>query len=279
MKGPGDFAPTRYEIQRRIGEGGSGAVYKAIDRETGEEVALKILAPLRRSDAARAGRFVREAGVFTELSHPNIARVRDHGVHEDRPFLVMDFVEGKGLHLILTKGALPELTALSICLNLAETLEYLHSRNIIHRDLKPGNILIKKGNRPVIVDFGFMKSYAEDAVLEESGITLGTPAYMAPELIEGDLQETDERTDIFSLGAVLYEMLVGVRAFPAPDPERVFKQILRMRPEAPRQIRPEVSEGAEAVCLKALAKDPGERYESAKKMGNAIGRILLTGHL
>ena len=191
----------------------------------------------------------------------------------------MEFEKGAALHRVLKGGPLPEKTALQICLRLAETLEYLHSRNIIHRDLKPSNIMVKKGGEPVIVDFGFMKSYAEDWLLEESGVTLGTPAYMAPELVEGDLQETDERTDIFSLGAVLYEMLTGARAFPAPDPERVFKQILRMRPVPPRQIRLEVSEHAETVCLRALEKKPRDRYGSAKKMGNAIGRILLTGHL
>lgn len=279
MKVPEGLAPARYEILRRIAEGGTGAVYKATERETGDPVAIKFLQPIEEGDKGRAGRFLREAAVVADLDHPNIVRVRDHGVRSRRPYLVMDFVEGIALHRILRKGPLPEKTALRICLHLAETLEYFHARNIIHRDLKPSNIMIRKGGEPVIVDFGFMKSYAEDDLLQESGTTLGTPAYMAPEMVEGDLHKTDERTDIFSLGAVLYEMLTGERPFPAEDLDRVFKQILRMRPAPPRQIRPELTVHAETVCLKALAKDPRKRYGSAKEMGNALGRIILTGRL
>ena len=279
MTGEEATAPERYEILARIAEGGSGAVYKAKDRETGGTVAFKVLFPPERSDRGQTGRFLREAGVIAALDHPSIAAVLDHGIHRGRPFLVMDFIDGLPLHRVLRRGPLPEKTALRISLRLAETLEYIHSRDIIHRDLKPSNIMLRKGGEPVIVDFGFMKSYAEDFLLEESGVTLGTPAYMAPELVEGDLQKTDERTDIFSLGAVLYETLTGERPFPALEPERVFRQILRMRPAPPRQIRPDLSEHAEKVCLRCLEKKPSKRYPNAKALSNALGRILLTGRL
>ena len=265
------IAAGRYKILKRIGEGGSGQVFRAKDRETATIVALKVYAE------GSASRFLREAAVVAEIDHPHIVRVRDHGVHNGRPYLVMDFVEGVPLFQVLRRGPLPEKAALRIGMKLAETLGFLHSRNIIHRDLKPSNIMLKKGGEPVIVDFGFMKSYADDYDLLQVGSTLGTPAYMAPELVEGDLDETDERTDIFSLGAVIYEMLSGERAFPAPDPERVFRQILRMRPTPPKELRPDLSGAAGDVCMKALAKDPSSRYATAKDLANALGRILLTG--
>ena len=273
------IAPPRYKLLGRIGEGGSGTVFKAKDLEGDRLVAFKSLRPGEGSGDARTSRFLRGAAVIAELDHPNIVKIFDHGIHLRRPYLVMEFVPGVGLDRILERGPLREMTTIRICLKLAEILEYIHTQNIIHRDLKPSNIIVKKGGIPVMVDFGFMKSYAEDFVLEESGVTLGTPAYMAPELVEGDLHGTDGRTDLFSLGAVLYEMLTGSRPFPAQDPEGVFKQILRMRPDPPRKLRPEVSEGVEKVCLTALAKEPDERYPSAKQMANALGRLLLTGHL
>ena len=271
--------PDGYEILRRIDRGGTGEVWKARETATGEVVAVKIFDEGWGRDPQRSGRFGREAALIAELDHPNIVKVRGHGIHKRRPFIVMEFVQGVALDRILLRGPLPERTALSLCRRIAEAIEFLHSRNIIHRDLKPSNIMVRKGGRVVLLDFGFMKSFAEDEVLREAGKTLGTPAYMAPEMVEGDLHRTDERTDVFSLGAILYEMLAGVRAFPASETEGVLRQVLRMRPTPVREIRPEVSRDSEQVCHKSLAKDPADRYPTAKQMANALGRILLTGHL
>jgi serine/threonine-protein kinase len=276
---PAEAAHPRFEILREIARGGGGTVFKATDRVTGDEVALKVFDKDGPPDGRRLGRFNRERGTLAGIDHPNIVKIRDHGVYRGRPYLVMEFIRGASLARVLRRGPLPERTSLVILQKLALTIEHLHSLHIIHRDLKPGNIMVKKGGDVVIVDFGLMKSYFDDDLLQKKGHTLGTPAYMAPELVEGDLHNTDERTDIFSLGAVLYEMLTGVRAFPAKEPERIFRQILRMRPAPPREIRPAISEDAETVCLRCMEKSPKDRYESATRLANAVGRILFTGHL
>lgn len=273
-----DGLPEGLEVLRRIDTGGTAHVYRAREGESGDVVALKVFFQ-EAADEGRIGRFLRETELIRDIDHPGIVRVRNHGIHQGRPFIVMDFVRGATLDRVLRRGPLEERVALSLCQKVCETIDFLHSRHIIHRDLKPSNIMVKKGGGVVLLDFGFMKSFADDEIMLEQQRTLGTPAYMAPEMVEGDLHDSDERTDIFSIGAVLYEMLAGVRAFPADEMEKVFRQILRMRPAPLRQLRPEISEDAEAVCLKSLSKKPDHRYESAKQMANALGRILFTGHL
>ncbi len=270
--------PEGLEVLGRIDTGGTAHVYKAQEGDGGDVVALKVFFR-RATDEVGLGRFLREAGLLAEIDHPNILSIRQHGIHEGRPYIVMDFVPGATLDRILRKGPLPERTALAICQRICETIDFIHGQNIIHRDLKPSNIMVKKGGHVVLLDFGFMKSFADDEIMLEQRRTLGTPAYMAPEMVEGELHESDERTDIFSLGAILYEMLCGARAFPAKGMEKVFRQILRMRPTSMREIRPSLSEDVERVCMKALAKEPSGRYQSAKQMANALGRILFTGHL
>src|SRR6266851_8982452 len=205
-----------YEITAAIGAGGMGEVYRARDTRLGREVAIKVLPEALAKDADRLRRFEQEARTIAALNHPNILAIHDIGTHDGAPFLVSELLEGMTLREKLETGPLPVRRAIEYALGLAQGLAAAHEKGIVHRDLKPENIFITRDGRVKILDFGLAKLVRprpeqQDQTQTASGMALGTPAYMAPEQARG--QVADHRSDIFALGAVLYEMLAGRRPF------------------------------------------------------------------
>ncbi|MCA1619689.1 MAG: protein kinase [Acidobacteria bacterium] len=257
---------SRYRVTGKLGEGAMGEVYRALDARLGREVALKVLPEAFASDGDRLARFAREAQVLASLNHPNIAAVYDLEEHEGKRVLVMELVEGETLADRLGRGPLPLAEALRLALQIAKALHAAHRKGIIHRDLKPANIKVTPEGDVKVLDFGLAKqdrggggdSDTEAATLRQEVMTLrgeivGTPAYMSPEQALGE--RADARCDVFSFGAVLYEMLTGRRAFSGPTLTAVFQAVLNGKPRPPRRLRPEIPAELDALVMKSLRKE------------------------
>ena len=268
-----------YEIGVLLGTGGMGEVYQAADTRLGRTVALKVLPAALATDGAFRQRFDREAKSISSLDHPNICALYDVGEHNGLAYLVMQYLEGETLADRLTRGALPVREALRIAIEMARALDAAHRRGIVHRDLKPGNIMLTKtGAR--LLDFGLAKPGAAGvtaaaptalatspiptAPLTAQGTILGTFQYMAPEQIEGD--EADARTDLFAFGAVFYEMLTGRRAFAGRSHASLIGAIMKDVPAPPSSISAEVPSALDRVITRCLAKDPDERWQTARDL-------------
>ncbi len=249
-----------------------GVVYLAEDTLLGRRVAIKF--PNGSGDFAR--RLLSEARAASSLNHPSVATVYDCGEHEGRPYIVMEFVEGESLQDLLKRGRLPVRRAVAIVTEVAEALREAHARHIVHRDIKPANIRITPRGAVKVVDFGLARSLAGGAVAAAGagasmaatqtvdGMISGTPRYMSPEQVRG--ASGDERTDLFALGAVMYECFTGVAPFQGQTTIDVLAQVLQVNPEAPSQINPEVAPELDRITLKTLAKEPSARYQSAQEL-------------
>lgn len=268
-----------YVIVEKIGEGGMGVVYRATDSRLRRDVALKILPDVFANDPARLARFEHEAQVLASLNHPNIAAIYGLEAADRGHALVMEFVEGCTLADRLRDGPLPTVEMLPIAQQLSEALAAAHERGIIHRDLKPPNVKITPAGRVKVLDFGLAKEVhpADEAVswdestgdtpLELSGVA-GTLPYMAPEQLRGEA--LDARTDVFSLGVVLYEMAVGRRPFADSRGARLIGEIQHARPESPRTLNPDVPAWLEHIILKCQEKQPQERYRTMREVLEAL---------
>ena len=257
----------QYEIVARLGGGGMGVVYKARDARLGRPVALKFLPHQWSDDESAKQRFVREAQAASATDHPNICTIHDIGAADDgRLFIVMAYYEGQTLKQRLESGPLPVDEALDIAMQVAEGLAKAHAQRVIHRDIKPANlILTDDGVR--IVDFGLAK-FADTVQLTVVGSTLGTAAYMSPEQVKGE--ETDARSDVWALGVVLYEMLVGHPPFRGTYVEAISYAIRTDAPAPLRAARPEIPEEVEQVVFRALHQNPAVRYESGREFARAL---------
>jgi hypothetical protein len=262
----------KYHIGQEIGRGGMGAVYKGYDPTLNRTVAIKILAPHLIWEKRFINRFVREARTVAKLSHPNIVSIHDVGVQDGIYYLVMAFVEGETLgHLLAREGALPPRRAVAILAQIARALDFAHQRGVVHRDVKPGNVLLEAGQRVVLTDFGIARA-AEGTRLTATGMSLGTPEYMSPEQARGE--PTDARSDVYSLGIVLYEMLTGQVPFHADTPLATLRMQADSPPPSPRQLMASLSPAVEGVVLKALGKDPASRYPSAGLLVEALLKAI-----
>lgn len=267
----------RFELLELLGEGAFGQVYRARDPHLDREVAIKV----PRSDAVGSAddreRFLREAKSAATVSHPNVCPVYEAGEDGGRMYIVMALIAGKSLAALLKerKEPLPERQAAQVARKLALALDAAHAKGVVHRDLKPANVMFDRDRKDVVVmDFGLARrTAAGDAELTGSGMILGTPAYMAPEQASGGAKAVGPAADIFSLGVVLYEMLTSRRPFRGGVGE-VIGQILHVHPEPPSKVRADVDPRLEAVCLKAMAKDPAARYGSMKEMAAALAECL-----
>ena len=262
----------KYQIIEPLGEGGMATVYKAYDPSLERYVAIKIIRTINQIDPDFLVRFQREARALARLDHPYILKVLDYGEENGVPYLVMPFVS-HGTLKKYTRGRIPYERAIGILLPVADALSYAHKRKIIHRDIKPANILFGESGEPILSDFGIAKMLdaGEQTQLTGTGLGIGTPAYMAPEQWNGI---ADERTDIYALGIVLYELITGRCPFQAETPAAILiKQIQDPLPR-PKNFAPDLPDNVEALIFKALAKDPALRFQTMQAFMQAMNAVL-----
>ncbi len=266
-------APPGFEILGEIGRGGMGVVHRAREVALDRVVALKVLIAGEDAPDELLERFEREARAAAKLSHPNIVEVLSTGREGARRWIAMRLVEGAPLS---RSGRLPVRQALEITRKLALALDHAHSRGVLHRDVKPANVLIDAHGEPQLADFGLARDVSLGS-LTVSGERLGTPAYASPEQISGDHARVDARSDVYSLGATLYAMLTGRAPFEGNSAAHVAEAVVRDRPTPPCAAVPDLPREAEAICLRAMEKDPAARYPSARGMAEEIERFLAGG--
>jgi len=272
---------SHYRIVEKLGEGGMGVVYIAEDTVLGRRVAIKSL-PAEHADQHFRMRFLREAQAVSRLSHPHIATIHDYGETEDgEPYIVMELVKGQTLSALMREEALTIPRVIEIVKQVAEALAEAHHNGIVHRDIKPSNIAINERGDVKVLDFGLAKqidigpsdpdAHTRLNTQTREGVILGTPMYLSPEQALG--VEVDERSDLFSLGSVLYECIAGRPAFSGKSPMEICAQVVRDDPPPPSKLNPGVSSDLDRIALKALAKKPEARYQSADEMIAALESI------
>jgi serine/threonine protein kinase len=261
-----------YRIVAPLGEGGMAAVYKAYQANMDRYVALKILPRFFASDPSFVGRFEQEARVIARLQHPHILAIHDFGAAEAYTYIVMPFVEGGTLADALRRGRLDWPTIQRILRQVGDALDYAHSRGVVHRDVKPTNILVDPRGNCLLSDFGIAKIVQGTAAFTQTGASIGTPAYMSPEQIKGE--DLDGRSDIYSLGIVLYEMATGRVPFQAETPPAIFVKHLHDPLPPPSTYRSDIPPGVESVILKSLSKEPEDRFSTVSEMSAALASGL-----
>ncbi len=264
---------SHYRIEGELGRGGMGVVYRAVDTRLGRPVAIKVLPPDAVADADRRRRFIQEARAASALNHPHIVTIYEVDEYDGATFIAMELVEGTPLDTVLARGPLPIVDGLAYAAQIAAALEAAHAAGIIHRDIKPANTVITADGRAKVLDFGLAKLIdrpSTDATMSATmpGTIVGTAAYMSPEQAQG--LPVDARSDIFSFGAVLYEMLAGRRAFTGSSDVGILTAVLRDPPAPMRLLRPEIPAEVEAIVTRALAKDPAARFATAGAMRAAL---------
>jgi serine/threonine protein kinase len=265
----------RYRVLKPLGLGGMGSVYLAHDTQLDRRVALKV--PHFTADESNElrERFVREARTAATLAHPNLCPVYDVGEVEGRLYLTMPYLAGRPLSQLIAAGKpLPQRAVVSVVRKLALALAEAHARGVVHRDLKPANVMITPRHEPIVMDFGLARQdRPQDARLTQDGAVLGTPAYMSPEQLKGDLDAIGPVSDVYSLGVILYEMLTGMVPFEG-SPATMLALILTQPPEPPSQHRRDLDPALEAVCLKAMAKRVEERFATMTEFAAALTDYL-----
>lgn len=264
----GQTLNERYRIEELVGEGATAIVYRATDQRLQRNVAVKILLPHVNQTTRK--RFEREAHAAARLNHPNIMAIYDIGQDKNYEYLVAELIEGQALYNLIP--ASPQLVA-EIGQQICIALDYAHQVGLIHRDIKPANIYLTPDNQVKLMDFGLAIPKTGDTKrLTASGTIIGTPAYLSPEQAQGF--PLDPRTDIYSTGIVLFEMVTGELPFDSDDIGSILLQQVKKVPPSPRQLNPEVPEALEQVILRALAKKPAERFQSAKEMSDVLYDIV-----
>src|SRR6266508_3609409 len=261
----------RYEVGPLLGVGGMAEVYEGHDRLLARRVAIKVLLSQYAHDPAFLARFRREAQAAASLSHPNIVAVFDTGSQDDTWFIVMEYVAGRTLRdVIRTEGALYWARAAEIAADVAGALSAAHARGVVHRDVKPGNVMLTTDGKVKVMDFGIARASAAPSITQTAAV-VGTAQYIAPEQAQG--LEVDARTDLYALGCCLYEMLTGQVPFTGPTPVAIAYRHVQDDPTPPRMLNPDVPVSLEGVCLKAMAKRPEDRYQTALEMRQDLERV------
>jgi serine/threonine-protein kinase len=264
----------KYEVECEIGHGGMGVVYRARQKDLDRTVALKMILSGQLATPEHRARFRDEAKFAAQLQHPNIVSIYDVGDILGQPYFAMQYIGGPSLSAKLRQGPLPpELAAHMVCA-IASAVEHLHQHGVIHRDLKPSNILLDEAGRPYVTDFGLVKMIAGDSQRTNTGVIVGTPSYMAPEQASGKSGRVGPLSDVYSLGAILYETLTGRPPFQEPTPLDTLVQVLETEPVPPRQLNHAIPIDLELICLRCLEKDPLLRYNSAAGLGQDLQRFL-----
>ena len=264
----------RYELESQVARGGTAQVYLARDIILGRPVALKVLFPELSTDHAFVERFRREAQAAASLSHPNIVPVYDWGESDDTYFIVMEYVDGEPLASIIhTQAPIAPGSAAQVAADIAKALSYAHRHGVVHRDVKPGNVLITSDGQVKVTDFGIARAMGSiDDQVTQTGLVMGTATYFSPEQAQG--LDVDGRSDIYALGVVLYEMLVGRPPFVGDTPVSIAYQHVQETPPRPRSLNPEIPAALEAIVLQAIAKLPAERYQTADELRADLERFL-----
>ncbi len=262
-----------YRITDRLGQGGMATVFRAYHPNLDRYVAIKVLHPSFKEDSSFLARFQREAQIVAKLEHPNIVPIYDYSEHNGEPYLVMKFIEGETLKARLTRQPLTLEEALSTMTAVGQALTYAHERGVLHRDVKPSNILIEKNGTPYLADFGLARMASAGESTLSQDMMLGTPQYISPEQAQG-VQDLDGTTDIYSLGVVLYELVVGRVPFNADTPYAIVHDHIYSPLPLPTKVNPQVPPAVERVLLKTLAKDRADRYSTASDMVEAFRQAV-----
>ena len=266
----GEIFAKRYRLEALLGRGGMGQVYRARDLQADAPRALKLLLPSDEDDAERTSRFRREIAVLSKIRHPAVLRIHAWGRRGAELYFVSELVEGTDLKAEIQKsGAWAADRAAGLCATVAEALAAAHAQGVVHRDVKPSNIMLAADGSVKLVDFGLARGVGIDmATLTRTGMIVGTPAYMSPEQFEA--HGVDERTDVYSLGVVLFELLTGRLPFSGSTPIAVAMKHRTEPPPAPRAVKPEVPAWMDRIVLRCLEKDPARRYATAAELAAAL---------
>jgi eukaryotic-like serine/threonine-protein kinase len=269
----GELMAERYELEELVGTGGMSSVYRAHDRLLERDVALKVLHQQFVADTDYVERFRREARSVAQLSHPNIVTVIDRGEQDGRQFIVFEYINGENLKaLVEREGPLPEQDAVRLALQIARALGFAHDNGLVHRDVKPQNVLLNGDGQAKVTDFGIARSLDVKGGLTQTGTVMGTSDYIAPEQARGS--RVDAQSDIYSLGAVLYELLTGEVPFPGDNFVAVAMRHINEPPPSVRERRPDVSPRLDALIRRAMAKEPRDRFGSMDELCAELSACL-----
>ncbi|MDR1536382.1 MAG: protein kinase [Planctomycetota bacterium] len=267
-----------YDLIKEIARGGMGVVYLARQRALRRVVALKLLRSGENASPEERGRLLREAKAAAGLSHPNIVPIHEFSLHRGQPYFTMDFIQGEPLDHLLEKGPMNVREAVGIMEEVAGAIAFAHSRGVVHRDVKPANIIIDERGRPMITDFGLAIELVGEAAggdrMTLAGSVMGTLSYAPPEQAAGRIDQISELSDVYSMGAVLYEMLAGRPPFAGFTQFELIRRVINQDPEPPRRYNPRVSPDVETIVLKCLEKDPRRRYPSARAFADDCHSFL-----